>query len=199
MHKARLEFDEVIAQGFVEKVLANDSYWRTLPGLFRQRYEDVVANDRHAVAQLTRRLGIVLSVPEIDRLANEYSWDANLKRTREVKRKAEEAGLDLDDRAQNFEHDPHTLLHWNHLREGKRKGWSELADERQREILAGLCGDWLIANGYESDNSWVTAEPQSPGSVRSVRRDRGEAQARPSRWFGRVWPKVAHALSRVSR
>ena len=196
MHKAALEFDELIGQGFIEKVLANDSYWRTLPGLFSQRYEDVVANDRHAVAQLTRRLGIVLSVPEIDRLANDYSWNANLKRTREVKRKAEEAGLDLGDHAHIFEHDPHTLLHWNHLREGKRKGWRELASERQREILADLCGDWLIANGYETDNSWVTAEPQASGSVRM---DRGEVQARPSRWFGRVWPKVAQALTRVTR
>lgn len=196
MHKAALTFDELIEQKFLEKVLANDASWRSCPNLFCQRYEDVVADPARAVSELSVCLGLDLPAVEIARLADDYSWQANLRRTHEVKRKAEAAGLDLGDPAHAFEHDPHTLLHWNHLREGKRETWRELASPEQRTILGDLCGDWLIANGYETDRAWVNAEPR-PGVT--LRVDTGQAEAGPSRWFSRGWPKLTRRLSRPSR
>ena len=197
MHKAGLEFDDVIEQKFLPKVLANDSYWRGLPNVFCQRYEDVIADQNRAVAELTIPLGLDLTPEEIHQVANAYSWEANLQRTREVKLKAEAAGLDLADRAHIFAHDPHTLLHWNHLREGKRKGWSELATPDQREILATYCADWLIANGYESDTAWVTSDPtQQFTTGDTLRADPAHPLAHPSYWFRRVWPIIARSWNR---
>jgi len=49
------------------------------------------------------------------------------------------------------------LLHWNHLRNGQFDNWRYLANRSERAELAEVCGEWLIAMGYELDHSWVEA------------------------------------------
>ena len=193
MHKAGLTFDEMIEQKFLDKVLANDAYWRAQPRLVCQKYETVITDEIGAVAELSRAIGLDLPVVDLARIAQDYSWDANLRRTREVKERAQAAGLNLDDKAHIFEHDPHTLLHWNHLREGKRKSWRELATPAQRATLAATCGEWLMANGYEAGESWV-ADPFSSAvrhESRTVRIDHEAAASHPtlgSKSFGLASP-----------
>ena len=189
MHKAGLTFEELIAQRFLDKVLANDAYWRNEPRLVCQRYETVIAHQAAAVAELARAIDVELPTDEVVRIAQDYSWEANLKRTQEVKERAEAAGLDLADKAHIFEHDPHTLLHWNHLREGKRESWRELATPSQREALAKICGDWLLANNYESDTKWVE-DPYASSSLsarsmltKHLRIDSQPVPAEPTAWF----------------
>jgi hypothetical protein len=175
MYKAKLEFGDLLEQGFFAKVLENDAYWRSRRGVISQRYEQMMSDPTRAVADLAGWLGILLPAGEAHRLAEEYSWEANLRRTQEVRRKAAEAGIDLNDPEHKFEHDHQTLLHWNHLREGDRRGWRELATPEQREAFATHCGDWLIANGYETDTSWVT------GDSRTLRADQPQTARRPRR------------------
>jgi hypothetical protein len=175
MHKARLSFDELVEQRFLESVLETDAYWRARPGVLCQRYESIVADPPGGVRGIAAHLGVRLGRGEARRIASAYSWSANLERTRGVKSKAEAAGLDLGHKDHVFEHDPVTLLHWNHLREGQRKGWRELATPGQREILGRMCGAWLVSNGYEHNDAWV----ERPELSRS-----GAAGARP--WFART-------------
>jgi hypothetical protein len=66
-------------------------------------------------------------------------------------------GVDLDDPGNLQYYDRRTLLHWNHLRDGRAGNWRDLATSSQRAILARLCDSWLAAHGYETDT-------RNPGS-----------------------------------
>jgi len=160
MHKAKLGFDQVVAEGFFARVLENDAFWRAQDRLLIQRYDTIVAEPARAVRAIADHLGLKLRRGEAERLAAEHSWEANLGRTREVRRKAAAVGIDLEHRDHVFEHDPHSLLHWNHLREGQAgASWRRRATPKERAAFAEHCGPWLIANGYEADDAWVTADP----------------------------------------
>lgn len=178
MHKARLEFAELITQGFVQKLVANDAFWRSQPGIYTQRYETLIQKPVQSTQELAKHLSITLAPGEAEAIAETYSRSANLKRTEDLRRKATEEGVDLESASQSFLQDPTTLLHWNHLREGDRKGWRDIATPGQLETLGIYCSDWLIDNGYETDRSWSRphAEPEKPqGGIRG--------------WFERVLPK----------
>lgn len=166
MHKAALTFNELVKQRFLEKVLANDAFWRSSPRAVCMKYEVVVNDEIGTVARLSKAVGVDLPEGQADQIAQEYSWEANLKRTHDVKKRAEAAGLDLRSKAHVFEQDPRTLLHWNHLRESDHKSWRDLATPKQREVLAAKCNRWLLANGYETDDEWVSAVPNS--TIRSL-------------------------------
>ncbi len=170
MHKASLSFELLVSERFIPKVLSNDRFWRSQPGIFVQQYETLLTKQLDGVRQLADRLGIKLNDGEADRLAEAYSWQANFRRTLDVRRDAEAAGIDLGDQANTNKQDPLTLLHWNHMRVRRSTSWRELSTVRERETLAYLCGDWLIANGYETDMSWV----ESP--YRASRLDASEKQ-----------------------
>jgi hypothetical protein len=157
MHKAQLGFEDLVSQRFIPKVIQNDRFWRSQPATLSQRYETILANPTPSIHELAAHIGVSLSGPEADALADEYSWQSNLRRTLEVRRRAEAAGVDLDDRANAYQQDPVTLLHWNHLRVRQSTSWRDISTASQRETLAHLCGDWLIENGYETDSTWVAS------------------------------------------
>jgi hypothetical protein len=62
----------------------------------------------------------------------------------------------LEDPDNSQLHDGKTLLHWNHLRNGRVSGWREEASPEQCQFLATHYGSWLIARGYEPDDGWVS-------------------------------------------
>ncbi|MFN0019860.1 MAG: sulfotransferase domain-containing protein [Pirellulaceae bacterium] len=194
MHKAALTFEELIKQKFLEKVLANDAFWRAAPHVVCQKYEDVIADEVAAVIRLSRAVGVELSRDQAVQIAQEYSWEANLKRSHEVADRAKATGIDLTKKANVFTQDEHTLLHWNHLRQGARKSWRELATPSQREVLFRKCGSWLVANGYEADDSWAASEYQARTSA-VARLDGRSLGARPTAWFRSLWQGIASRLS----
>ena len=61
--------------------------------------------------------------------------------------------------------DPTTLLHWNHLGPGGVGPWRHCASERQRIVLARICGNWLERNGYESDRADDVVAETKPAGV----------------------------------
>jgi hypothetical protein len=157
MHKSQLGFEELVGNRFVQRLLRNDRFWRAQPATLVQRYEAIQTDEVRGVRELAGQIGIVLSTAAAAVLADEFSWGSNLRRTQEIRRRAEADGLDLTDRENANRQDPVTLLHWNHLRETPGASWRDLATASQRETLAYLCGNWLIDHGYERDMGWVSA------------------------------------------
>src|SRR5262249_18332697 len=50
--------------------------------------------------------------------------------------------------------DRQTLLHWNHIRDGRDGAWRDTATPRQLMYLAAECTPWLIERGYEERADW---------------------------------------------
>ncbi len=166
-HKRKLDFETLVTQGMVHQVLANDRYWAGRPRSIAQRYDRLVAEPSAGIEELARHLGIALAHGEADEVAAEYSFQANRRRTIELGRRLQRGGVDLDDPSVTQAHDRRTLLHWNHMREGRVGDWRDRATPRQRAVLARICGPWLDRNGYEPDDpeaiaSALAAEPVTP-------------------------------------
>ncbi|MEO6811190.1 MAG: sulfotransferase domain-containing protein [Isosphaeraceae bacterium] len=167
LHKRGVSFAEFTRQGMVHQVLANDRFWNQQPLLLVQRYEDLIAQPSAGVAQLARHLGITLAKGEADEVAAEYSLQANRRRAAELGRRLQAEGIDVTNPANAQRYDNHTLLHWNHVRDGRAGGWGAQATPHQRAVLSRLVSLWLVAHGYELDRSWAassgqSAEPSAP-------------------------------------
>jgi hypothetical protein len=156
MHKFSASFDEVVVEKrFLQACIASDHYWTTQPNIVCQRYEALMFSPVDGVKALAEHLGIELTQDEAHDVAEEYSLRANLWRTIELKNRLREEGVDLNDPASAALRDEHSLLHWNHIRSGQVGGWREKATPEQLEILARVCGPWLIARSYETDQAWA--------------------------------------------
>jgi Sulfotransferase domain len=152
MHKRGMTFEQLLRQGMIHQILANDRFWMACPDVLVQRYEDLLADPARAVIELARHIGFTLEETEAARIAAEYSHESNKARTEALKRRLQEAGVDLESVANAQICDPTTLLHWNHIRQGDARSWRTLANPRQRRILERLCGRWLRSRGYSQDS-----------------------------------------------
>ena len=121
MHKRGMTFEQLLRQGMIHQILANDRFWMAQPDVLVQRYEDLLADPARGVIELARHLGIRLDASEAARIANEYSHESNKARTEALRRRLQEAGVDLESAANAQICDPTTLLHWNHIRQENRE------------------------------------------------------------------------------
>jgi Sulfotransferase domain len=174
MHKRKVDFETLVTRGMVHQVLANDRFWSGLPGSIAQRYDRLVADPVVGVEELAAHLGLALRPGEAAAVASEYSFQANRRRAMELGRRLQKGGVDLDDPSTVLAHDRRTLLHWNHMREGRVGDWRERATPGQRLALARICGRWLEAHGYEPDDpseiaSALEGEPARP--FEAIRRE----------------------------
>jgi hypothetical protein len=148
MHKRGVSFEQLLRQGMIHQILANDQYWMAQPNVLIQRYEDLIADPGRGVTELALHLGIPLKEREATGIAREYSHDANQARTEALRRRLQEAGVNLESATNVQICDPKTLLHWNHMRSGTALSWRSSATPRQLQILERLCGPWLETRGY---------------------------------------------------
>jgi hypothetical protein len=151
MHKRGVSFEQLVRQGMIHQVLVNDRFWSRQPGVLVQRYEQMIADPVGGVEQIASHLGISIGADEAAEIAAEYSFQTNRRRTIELVERLRAEGVDLSDPSNRQYYDQRTLLHWNHLREGRPGNWRTEATSRQRAILARLCDGWLIDHGYEAD------------------------------------------------
>ncbi len=161
MHKRNLDFPTLVRQGMIHQVLANDRFWSARPRMIEQRYDRLIAGPEAGVAELARFLGIEPDPGEVAEIAAEYSFQANRRRTAELGRRLTERGVDLGDPSIAQAHDGRTLLHWNHMREGRVGDWLGRATPDQRRVLARICGPWLAEHGYEADDPAGIDPPRS--------------------------------------
>jgi hypothetical protein len=165
MHKRGVSFEQLVRQGMIHQILVNDRFWAGQPSVFTQRYEDLVDDPSHGVLQLARFLGMEISTEEAAEIAAEYSFQTNRRRTVELVQRLQQQGVDLSDPSNLQYYDQETLLHWNHLREGRPGNWRTHATAGQRAILSRLCDDWLVAHGYEADTRDTSAPAQKTSDV----------------------------------
>jgi hypothetical protein len=159
MCKRAVSFQELVRQGMIHQLLANDAFWRAQPRVLIQRYEDLIVDPVTGVLQIARHLGIGLTRGEAAEIADEYSIASNQARINSLRQRLRDAGIDLTDPINRQVCDPTTLLHWNHLGPGGAGTWRDRATARQRIVLARVCGDWLERNGYESDPGVAGSRP----------------------------------------
>ncbi len=153
LHKRGVDFDDFLQQGMIHQVLANHRFWSKQPRRLTQRYENLIVDPSTGVKELARHLGIELATDEAEEIAAEYSLEANRRRIAEISRRLQSQGIDLSDPANFQRWDARTLLHWNHLREGRIGDWVDRATPRERRILARLGTRWLAAHGYVADDA----------------------------------------------
>jgi len=151
MHKRGMTFEQLLRQGMIHQILANDRFWMAQPDVLIQRYEELLANPVGGVKELARHLRIPLADSEAARIADEYSHEANRARAEALRRRLQEAGVNLDSSANVQICDPTTLLHWNHMRSGGAGSWRSSATPRQLATLDRLCGRWLESHGYPTE------------------------------------------------
>jgi hypothetical protein len=148
MHKRGKTFEQILRQGMIHQILANDRFWMAQPHLLVQRYEDLLAHPAAGVKELASHLGFALAEGEAQRVADQYSQDSNRARTEALRQRLEEAGVDLQSSGNAQICDPSSLLHWNHMRQRGAGSWQTSATPRQIASLHRLCGRWLKSHGY---------------------------------------------------
>jgi hypothetical protein len=153
MRKRAVSFQELLRQGMIHQLLANDAFWRAQPRVLIQRYEDLIVDPVAGVLQIARHLGLALSRGEAVEIADDYSIASNQARIDRLLQDLHDAGIDLTDPINRQVCDPTTLLHWNHLGPGGAGSWRYSASEGQRVVLGRICGGWLERNGYGTDRA----------------------------------------------
>ena len=198
MHKRGLTFEELLRQGIIHQILINDRFWRAQPRVLIQRYEEIVADPVTAVVQLARHLGLGVTRREAAQIADDYSLQSNQMRIEALRRRLENAGIDLSSPGNLQICDPVTLLHWNHLRPGGCGSWQADFRLSQRVLLDRLCGAWLRTNGYGSE-----LEPASPARKAGyaagvgLRDELAMAVGRVTSWLRRVAGHCPRTAKRV--
>ncbi|MFI5458246.1 MAG: sulfotransferase domain-containing protein [Isosphaerales bacterium] len=201
MHKRGMTFEQLLRQGMIHQILANDRFWMAQPDVLVQRYEDLLADPAGGVKELARHLGIPLAESEAAHIADEYSQEANRARAEALRRRLHEAGVNLDSAANVQICDPTTLLHWNHIRSSSSLSWRSWATPRQLATLDRLCGRWLEERGYLPGPIATRRTAFSPRALRE--RARGEADlwaARSTimiRTISQRFPATARAVKRL--
>jgi hypothetical protein len=155
MHKLRTSFeDAILRQRILHAAILNDEFWAKQPRTLCQEYGHIAADPATCIQEIADHLSIKIDRAASEALAAEYSLEANRQRTEALRTALVEQGMDLSDSRNALLNDDDTLLHWNHLRTGESGSWRELATPVQKTQLARICGRWLIARGYETDESW---------------------------------------------
>jgi hypothetical protein len=178
VHKFGSTFEDVIEdKQFLHVCLANDAFWTAQPGTVCQRYEELTDDPAGGVAELAAHLEIPLGEGEAGELTAAYSLRSNLWRTVDLANRLREQGLDLGDPRNALLHDRQTLLHWNHIREGRTGTWKGRVTPGQLACLVAACGDWLIERGYEHTPDWWRQLLEDlPRTADQVRQERIAAQ-----------------------
>jgi hypothetical protein len=169
MYKRGESFLQLLRQGTIHQILANDRYWRSQPGVLLQRYESMIAEPVIAVIQLARHIGLAIPRREAMAIADEFSLESNRSRILAIRAQLERAGIDLESPGNQQIFDPVTLLHWNHLRPEGSPPWQQAATSQEHWLLDRICGGWLQRNGYPADRTSLTSTRQTGESSRRQR------------------------------
>jgi hypothetical protein len=147
--------ETVFTNGFCQRAIASDAFWRSQKNVFVQRYETWMENPVPMVEGIAKHLDVELAPGEAEEVAAKFSLDANRERTEKLADRLRNQGVDLSDPSNTNYCDPKEQLHWNHLRTGTVGDWRQRATTEDVVLLARECGAWLAENGYESDPLWA--------------------------------------------
>ena len=127
MHKRGRTFEQILRQGMIHQILANDRFWMAQPHVLVQRYDDLISEPARGVTELANHLGFELGDGEAESIADLYSQESNRARSDALKQRLEQAGVDLENAGNTQICDPSSLLHWNHMRQKGAASWRTTA------------------------------------------------------------------------
>jgi hypothetical protein len=136
MRMREASFREVWKEGFLDKCLRDDAWWRSLCPVYITRYEDMIADLPAEVARLATFFGINLDESRCSEIADKYSFDSQQQRIEQQKQQD----------AEGF--DPQHLLHGNHLTAPPGSSWSDTLTPDQAARIEHRTRDWLAEHGY---------------------------------------------------
>lgn len=198
MHKMGVDFPGLLRLGMIHQVLANDRYWRARPRILVQRYDALTADPVSGIEGLAGFLGLSLLPGEADELAEQFSPEANRRRASRLAERLRDRGVDLADPANGMIYDAGSLLHWNHLRDGRNGGWRTRATPEERTVLNRIAGNWLEINGYEPDRD-VGAPFSRRERAEMARACRRGALACALRCAGLRYPRLGNVVKGLLR
>jgi hypothetical protein len=203
MHKRGKTFEEILRQGMIHQILANDRFWMAQSNVLVQRYEDLISESARGVTELATHLGFALGAGEAERIAALYSQESNRARTEALKQRLEHAGLDLENNGNTQICDPSSLLHWNHMREKNAASWRTLATPQQIAILHRLCGRWLESHGYSLEGKPAFKSDLSLNGLRGWFQNEVDVMVGFANFLVRTtslrFPKTARTVKRALR
>jgi hypothetical protein len=168
MHKQAVGFEAFVRNGGLHQILGYDRFWRMQPGTLCQRYDWLVSAPVNGIREIADFLEIGLAVGEAEELASLHSLEENRKRTQALGEALRARGMDLSVPGNALMYDPQTLLHWNHLRQGRNGTWREELTAGQRAVLGSVAGEWLIREGYATDLEWCEGHDRLGGRERGL-------------------------------
>lgn len=153
MYKCAWSFEDLVFRyGMLSRIIADHEFWITQPNTLVQRYEAIVSRPATAVKQISKHLGLKLSLKCRRELQHKYSLESNRVRTANLASRLEAAGVVLTDSVNVLARDPISQLHWNHIRNGSVGGWRETATPDHLRVFEEICGRWLVKYGYETSD-----------------------------------------------
>jgi hypothetical protein len=158
MHKLNASFEVAVRQWrVVENARINEVFWTMARNKVVQSYADWMADARPFARAIAALMDIAVDDAAVEAIVKKFCLESQKRETARVADRLRRDGVNLEDRKNTFQSDPHSLLHWNHIRQGRQGHWRDLATAEEKQVLLKLCGDWLIKRGYEKDNSWAHA------------------------------------------
>lgn len=143
MKKAGLTFQEVMADGYVERLLENDYLWTRATGVLVSRYESLVEDLAGEVGRIAAHLEIPVDRATAARHAATYSFER--QRQKIASFDFEREGVHVGG---HVLYDAESLLHHNHIHTGGEGMWRSALTPRQVEVLEEMAGGWLREGGY---------------------------------------------------
>ncbi len=143
MHKDKLSFDQFWEKEYIPAQIVSGLNWTALPKVLVSRYEDVIANLPAEVLRIAHHLGIPLDQARANRIAAQYTPEAQAAR---IDRAIEEDTLQHGFLDARF--DTHSLLHTDHLHTAGAGEWVHELTATQVARLEDRFQNWLNRHGY---------------------------------------------------
>ena len=126
MRERGMTFERLVRQGMIDQILANDRFWMKCPDvLVRAALKIEHADpDPKCHRRGSQHLGIRLDQSDAARIAGLYSHESNKARTDALRRRLQEAGVDLESAANAQISRPDDLLALEPSRRGDARSWA---------------------------------------------------------------------------
>ncbi|BDQ34341.1 sulfotransferase family protein [Pseudodesulfovibrio portus] len=143
MDKFGCRFTPEQAATTARSLMAAHAAWTSIPDTHVARYEDVINDMATEINSLARYLGAAVDAPFAARLA------ADLAPARQAERIRQAAQSDTMVRvSESIAYHPDTLLHENHLLDGRPGRYRDRLSSELVEAVEGQAAQWLREHGY---------------------------------------------------
>ncbi len=136
------KFENTYNENYISILKKSYSNWITLNDIYKNSYEEIIANLELEVSSIASYLKIKLTNSEIKRIANDLNLESQKKRIMNMNFSKEGVKTKFGT------YDPLTQLHSNHIRSGKQQQWKIDLSNYQVALIQRDWKEWLLENKY---------------------------------------------------